>query len=63
MDYLEAIKGYNVRDAVPSRAALLVIDMQRYFAGVASPILENVWVLVRTCRLSGLEVVFTRHGH
>lgn len=65
MDYLEEIRQYNVRQALPSPAktALLVIDMQRYFEGVARPILKNVIALLDACRSAGIKVVFTRHGH
>jgi isochorismate hydrolase len=65
MDYLEEIKPYNVRHALPSPAktVLLVIDMQRYFEGVASPILKNVFALIDACRSAGVKILFTRHGH
>jgi nicotinamidase-related amidase len=47
----------------PARSALLVIDMQRYFAGIAAPILETVRRSVAACHERGVLVVFTRHGH
>ncbi len=55
----------------PDRAALLVIDMQRYFADpegrsylpAASAILDNVNRLAAVFRRIGRPVVFTRHGH
>jgi nicotinamidase-related amidase len=46
-----------------ARSALLVIDMQRYFAGIAAPILETVRRTVAACHERGVLVVFTRHGH
>ncbi|NLI81862.1 MAG: isochorismatase family protein [Deltaproteobacteria bacterium] len=64
-NYLKEIKQYNVRQASPSsgKTALIVVDMQRYFEGVAAPILENVVALLHACRAAGVRVVFTRHGH
>lgn len=65
MDYLKEIKEYNIRQALPSldKTALLVIDMQRYFEGVARPILQSVLDLLDACRTAGIKIVFTRHGH
>ena len=65
MDYLSEIQAYNVRQASPSpgKTALLVIDMQRYFEGLARPILENVLDLLDACRTAGMKIIFTRHGH
>jgi isochorismate hydrolase len=64
-DYLQEIASYNVRDANPrpSQCALLVIDMQRYFQSIASPILSNVISIVDLCRSKGIQIIFTRHGH
>ena len=65
MDYLQEVKQYNVRQALLSsdKTALLVIDMQRYFAEVARPILKNVLALLDACRTAGMKIAFTRHGH
>lgn len=65
MDYLKEIKKYNARQALPSldKTALLVIDMQRCFEGVARPILKSVLGLLDSCRTAGLKIAFTRHGH
>lgn len=65
MDYLEEIKQFNVREALPSQSktAVLVIDMQRYFEGVARPILKNILTLLDVCRTAGIKIAFTRHGH
>lgn len=64
-DYLEQIKNYNIRQACPiaEKTALLVIDMQQYFRGLAEPILSNVISLIDVCRASGVKIFFTRHGH
>jgi isochorismate hydrolase len=65
MDYLEEIKRYNVRGALPNprKSALLVIDMQKYFREVASPILHSVLELIDECRRTAIRIAFTRHGH
>jgi len=63
--YLEQIKDYNVRQAwpTPEKAALLVIDMQRYFKPVAQPIVEDVISLIKCFRENNRKMFFTRHGH
>jgi hypothetical protein len=42
-NYLKEISQYNIRQAKPrpSKCALPVIDMQRYFQSIASPILDK----------------------
>jgi|GEM_PF-5809555 isochorismate hydrolase len=64
-DYLSEITDYNIREASPrsSKCALLVIDMQRYFQSIASPILGNVLSIIGACRERGMRIIFTRHGH
>ena len=64
-DPLKAIRIYNIRKRPipPHRTALLVIDMQKYFKGLASPIIGNLRGLLKTCRQTELPVFFTRHGH
>ena len=64
-DYLNQIDQYNIRHACPEpgRCALLVIDMQRYFFSIATPILENVLSIIDACRSKGIRIIFTRHGH
>ncbi|UCF00713.1 MAG: isochorismatase family protein [Deltaproteobacteria bacterium] len=64
MSHLEQIKNYNIRRALPilDKAAMLVIDMQHYFHGLAAPILDNVLSLIDACRTARLKIVFTRHG-
>jgi isochorismate hydrolase len=65
MNYLEEIKRYNVREALPAprKSALLVIDMQQYFQEVAAPIIDNVLGLIEECRRKAIKTAFTRHGH
>ncbi len=64
-DYLQEISSYNIREAEPrpSKCALLVIDMQRYFQSVASPIIGNVLSIIEACRSRNMRTKFTRHGH
>jgi len=63
--YLTQIKDYNIRQAspTPEKAALLVIDMQRYFNSVAQPIVDNVISLIECFRANKGKILFTRHGH
>lgn len=49
--------------ADPARSALLVVDMQQYFAAMAHAIIPVVAGAVRACHELGVPVVFTRHGH
>jgi isochorismate hydrolase len=76
-DILKAVKPYTkgrraVRHAFsPERAALLVIDMQRYFLDESSHaylpearhIVGNVQELVSACRRRSVPILFTRHAH
>ena len=64
-DYLKQISQYNIREAKPkpSKCALLVIDMQRYFQSIASPILGNIISIIESCRSRNMRIIFTRHGH
>jgi bifunctional isochorismate lyase/aryl carrier protein len=55
----------------PSRSALLVIDMQRYFLDKSSraylpdssDILDNVASLIKMYRAKSLPIIYTRHAH
>nr|XP_010918379.1 nicotinamidase 2 [Elaeis guineensis]XP_010918380.1 nicotinamidase 2 [Elaeis guineensis]XP_010918381.1 nicotinamidase 2 [Elaeis guineensis] len=51
------------RDPNPKAAALLVIDMQNYFASMACPILPALHTTVALCRAAGVPIFFTRHRH
>ncbi|OAY63548.1 Nicotinamidase 2 [Ananas comosus] len=51
------------RDPNPRAAALLVIDAQQHFAGVAAPMLPALRATVGLCRGAGMRVVYTRHRH
>ena len=64
MSYLERIRNYNTRRALPilGKTAILLIDMQQYFHGLIVPILDNVLSLIDACRSAQVKIVFTRHG-
>ena len=64
-NYRAQIKDYTFRQAWPAveKTALLVIDMQIFFANLANPIVGNVISLIDACRTSNIEIFFTRHGH
>jgi nicotinamidase-related amidase len=49
--------------ADPARSALLVIDVQCYFADLAAPALPALRRTVDACRALAVPVLFTRHGH
>ncbi|KAJ7556655.1 hypothetical protein O6H91_05G092000 [Diphasiastrum complanatum] len=56
---------YVTRDRAPdaSEAVLLVIDMQEYFRGIATPILPPIKQTISLCRSAGIPVIYTRHSH
>eukprot|EP00250_Pteridium_aquilinum_P004313 c14532_g1_i2 orf=129-755(+) len=58
-------RQYEVRHRVPTatQAALLVIDMQEYFRGIASPILPAIQQTIAACRAAGIPVIYSRHAH
>ncbi|KAL1292343.1 hypothetical protein AAHE18_20G265100 [Arachis hypogaea] len=65
MTCLYDLRKYEIRkrDPDPKRCALLVIDMQNYFASMANPILSNVNATIDLCRHASMPVIFTRHSH
>ncbi len=62
---LSELKPYRERRVKvdPEHTALLVIDMQKFFAGIVRPILKNVVRVIQACRQKNIPVVFTQHGH
>ncbi|KAL5983061.1 Nicotinamidase 2 [Asimina triloba] len=56
---------FAVRKRIPDSktSALLVIDMQNYFASIAAPILPSIQATIRLCRAAEIPVFFTRHAH
>ena len=64
-NYRSQIKDYAFRQAWPTveKTALLVIDMQVFFASLAKPIISHVISLIDACRASNIDIFFTRHGH
>lgn len=45
------------------RSALLVIDMQEYFRGIAEPVLADISRVIERNRGSSIPVIYTQHGH
>jgi nicotinamidase-related amidase len=45
------------------KSALLVVDVQEYFAGMCRPIVGTIRRAVDHCRSVDVPVVFTQHGH
>ena len=76
-DVLKAVRPYMSRHRSarhkfqPQHAALLVIDMQRYFLDPSSHaylpdskhIVGNVQSLISRCRERSIPILFTRHAH
>ncbi len=64
-NHIQDIQSYIIRRRYPrpSKSALLVIDMQKYFLPIADSILNNIHSVIQTCRENGIKIVFTRHGH
>ncbi|MED6217456.1 Nicotinamidase 2 [Stylosanthes scabra] len=62
---MASYRKYEIRkrDPDPKRCALLVIDMQNYFASMANPILHNLNATIDLCREASMPVIFTRHSH
>ena len=58
-------KQYEVRDRAPDakKAVLLVIDMQEYFRGMATPILPAVQRTIDLARGAQIPVIYTQHSH
>ncbi|XP_074273903.1 nicotinamidase 2-like [Silene latifolia] len=56
---------YEIRQRLPDpkTSALLVIDMQNYFAPMAQPILPTITTTIQLCRRAGIPIIFTRHRH
>ncbi|GLJ32712.1 hypothetical protein SUGI_0658090 [Cryptomeria japonica] len=51
------------RNPEPHDAVLLVIDMQLYFQGMATPIIPAIRRTIECCRAQNIPVVYTRHCH
>ncbi|KAI5071164.1 hypothetical protein GOP47_0013415 [Adiantum capillus-veneris] len=62
---MSADRQYKVRHRTPDakQAAVLVIDMQEYFRGIAGPIIPAMQLTIATCRDAGIPVIYTRHAH
>lgn len=72
-NWLDAIKDFNIHQMALNKknAALIVIDMQKYFLNPESAeftpsgliILPNIKKLIDYCRKENIPVIFTRHAH
>jgi len=72
-EWLERISTYNthILQVNPKKAALLVVDMQKFFLDPLSPtytcggtaILPHLKVLIQAFREASIPVIFTRHVH
>ncbi|MGQ9645358.1 MAG: isochorismatase family protein [Thermodesulfobacteriota bacterium] len=62
---LTELKPYRERKAQidPQHCALLAIDMQNYFQGIAEPVLKNIKRVIQVCRSQNIPILFTQHGH
>ncbi len=62
---LKELKPYRERKAVvnPKHAALLVIDMQKYFHQIVQPVLRNIQKVIQASRQKNIPIIFTQHGH
>lgn len=71
--WLERIRPYNTHEleARPSKSALLVVDMQRFFLDPVSPtftsggpaVIPGIARLIETFRVAGRPVIYTKHVH
>jgi nicotinamidase-related amidase len=55
--------GLHAAQPDRARAAVVVVDMQRFFDHIATPLLPAVNHLTASARRGDRPVVFTRHGH
>jgi isochorismate hydrolase len=55
--------AWRSADPDPARAALLLVDMQEFFRSMAEDIIPRLGELAAVCRVKGIPVLFTRHGH
>lgn len=53
--------GRRLPDA--AHCALLVIDMQEYFRGIAAPIFPSITQSIALCRSAHIPIIYTRHAH
>jgi isochorismate hydrolase len=62
---LKELEPYREKKARvnPEHAALLVIDMQKFFQRIVQPILKNLPRVIQTCRQEDVPIIFTQHGH
>lgn len=56
---------YAFRSRAPDvkKAVLLVIDMQEYFRGMATPIVPAIQATINLARRAHVPVIYTQHSH
>jgi isochorismate hydrolase len=61
----DIIRQFNTHNWTPEqgRTVVLLIDLQEYFRGIISPILDNIVRLISVTREKNIPLVFTQHGH
>lgn len=61
----KAISPYrrSAPKAPGAQSALLIIDMQNYFASLCDQIVDVIRMTVETCHSLSIPVIFTQHGH
>lgn len=64
-EIIETIPEAALREASVSgkHSALLIIDMQNYFEGIADSILTNLSKTIEACRKANVPVLYTQHGY
>jgi len=61
----KSYEEYATRERAPDakKAVLLVIDMQEYFRGMATPILPAIERTIELARRAHIPVIYTQHSH
>lgn len=61
----KSYEKYVTRERAPDakKAVLLVIDMQEYFRGMATPILPAIERTIELARKAHIPVIYTQHSH
>ena len=65
LEIVETVPEAALREASVHKdhTALLIIDMQNYFEGIAGSILIKLSRTISTCRRANVPVIYTQHGY
>jgi len=65
VEMAKSYEEYATRERAPDvkKAVLLVIDMQEYFRGMATPILPAIERTIELARQAHIPVIYTQHSH